>query len=605
MKSLWFLIYDIVSINGRRHLESTGIFCQTSGFFLSMGIEAADAAVFLIALHSTVHIFWPNRAGGESGLYPYRRMAYSFYIFWPILMASLAFANGVPAYVNTGQSCYLPTTPWWHRVALSWIPRYVILLIILIMYGSSYAYVRLMMRRYSRRDSDKTAGRPIRTAPSTPHLVLHGLLPSPPGSARPSSYRFPSVGRVERDFSPIPPEDSTGAEDSYRKKIDRIYPGVRMKGSWSWKGFEAGASMPPGAISPLPISPLAMNPLTGPIEPIWETDDASAFSQAPETALFKPAASVTTIPALVQATVLRGRAPPDFYRQPMADHLATTSLGAAVAAKSSQVNPLAIGGSHSPQTASQVHISTALRQGPLSDDAASLASRSSSSSSGFEALDQATFESGGISRSRDRVRRQLRLLFVYPAVYACVWVFPFASDILTFRRASADVGDVAGATPLWLLVVSLLSLCGQGAYNAVVFWSRERPWRHVRGGFWESFDVDFVRGWRFTLRKDSGRTREEMFNDSARARTRRGEELTQEHEFRGSLSGRAPAAVGAMNWFDADVFAGTGGGGRQGQDGWQGVRKQSQGQPQAHGETQEKTVDSKLDAASAGCDDHA
>jgi G protein-coupled receptor GPR1 len=57
-------------------------------------------------------------------------------------MASLAFVNPEAPYVSQGTFCYLPVRPYWYRLALSWIPRYVILIAIATMSLSIYLYVR-------------------------------------------------------------------------------------------------------------------------------------------------------------------------------------------------------------------------------------------------------------------------------------------------------------------------------------------------------------------------------------------------------------------------------------------------------------------------------
>lgn len=595
MKSLWFVIYSTLTIGGHSRLDSAGAFCQACGFLFSMGIEAADAAVFLIALHSAVYIFWPNRAGGESGLYPYRRWAYGFFGLWPSLMASLAFMRGTRAYVDTGQSCYLPTTPWWSRSTLSWIPRYLVLLIILLMYGASYTYVRVMMRRYSRRSSELPLGQPDRLVPLTPPIQYNGLLtadPEPPeasmkqssirtrhSSARHSSTRVPSGGPLRQSVSSsLRAEEPPGHWDSIKLKFDRLHPGMRMKGTWAWPGFESQTSlhdrehvMSP-AVSPLsPRTPGTSAPTAAPVassqEPVWDTaespDDSGSSLKHNKLALFKrskvPNVNPADTPQSNSSTpVQRGRSSPDFYRRAVSGKDPDKAEGKGVC-NGSWLNSSSIPRLHGPDgpiaatalipsshlfTGSQVHIVSMLRQGP------SRLPGSMSIHSGDEspvlALDQATFESGGISRTRDRIRRQLRLLFIYPAVYACVWIFPFAADVTKFK-APVDQPD-----PLWMLVLSLVSLTVQGLCDTTVFCSRERPWKHMRAGFWKSFALDFLKGWKFSGRKDSGRTREEMFNEGARARSRRDEEMDREMEFSKSPGGRVPATSGAVDWWDVE-----------------------------------------------------
>lgn len=638
LKSLWFVIYGVVSISGSGQLDSAGAFCQTCGFFFSMGIEAADSAVFLIALHSTVYIFWPNRAGGESGLYPYRRWVYMFYSLWPMLMASLAFVRGTPAYVNTGQSCYLPTTPWWSRSTLSWIPRYVILLIILIMYGASYIYVRVMMRRYSRRNSELPLGRPSGLVPPTPPIDYHDLLAtdteSPEvsmkqssirtrhSSARHSSTRAPSDGPVRQSISPpFRPDEPLRPWDSIKLKFDRLHPGTRMKGTWSWAGFESQTSLHESdtimspAVSPLgPRTPghraSTPGPVAGEQEPAWVTrespDNHDMSLQQSRPDLFKrnkthSSASADTSQINSSTTLQRGRSSPGLYQRALSSE-GMDRMGKRRFPGGLSLNLRSLPTLDGPQdviaatrpiqsswlfAGSQVHIVAMLREGPLRRPCTDPAHHSGDESP-VVALDQATFESGGISRSRDRMRRQLRLLFIYPAVYGCVWIFPFVSDVTKFN-AAVDQHD-----PLWMLILSLVSLSVQGLCDTVVFWSRERPWNHLRGGFWESFGLDFLKGWKFTARKDSGRTREEMFNEGARARSRRDEEVDRETEFSKSPGGRMPATGGAVDWWDVEE------GGNQGHDKSKGKGDKAK-ENESKGKETEVTVKAMVVRQDEGC----
>src|SRR5437016_4519563 len=97
----------------------------------------------MIAVHSALYIFKPNSSSGEGGLHPYRRLAYALWVVLPILSASLAFINNNnDSYVSEGTYCYLPVRPFWYRLALTWIPRYLIFIIILGIYASIYYYVR-------------------------------------------------------------------------------------------------------------------------------------------------------------------------------------------------------------------------------------------------------------------------------------------------------------------------------------------------------------------------------------------------------------------------------------------------------------------------------
>ena len=134
-KASWQLIYPAVVFTKGR-VNSASVFCQMTGFFMSMGIEASgkistqfhhfaasylpeiDFAVLVIAVHSALYIFRPVTTLGEGGLYRYRFYLYGIWLSFPLLMASLAFINGSLAYNSQGTYCYLPVS--FSRPGFSW-----------------------------------------------------------------------------------------------------------------------------------------------------------------------------------------------------------------------------------------------------------------------------------------------------------------------------------------------------------------------------------------------------------------------------------------------------------------------------------------------------
>lgn len=114
-------------------------------------------------------------------------------------MPSLAYVNTGPAYTAQGTFCYLPVRPFWYRMSLAWIPRYVILLTILIIYASIYTYVRMKFRTFrshvgaSTLEMDTTDLAAANQQPrpengQLPQLDVHGLIPaSPVGDSRQAS----------------------------------------------------------------------------------------------------------------------------------------------------------------------------------------------------------------------------------------------------------------------------------------------------------------------------------------------------------------------------------------------------------------------------------
>ena len=106
-----------------------------------------------MAVHTALTIFSERQANSQTGLYRYRWRAYTCWAFFSILMAALAFINTSSPYVSQGTFCYLPARPVWYRLALSWIPRYLILCTIIGIYLAVYLYTRSKFGEFDARFS--------------------------------------------------------------------------------------------------------------------------------------------------------------------------------------------------------------------------------------------------------------------------------------------------------------------------------------------------------------------------------------------------------------------------------------------------------------------
>ena len=102
-----------------------------------------------MALHIAIHVFAPTTSSRGGGLYPYRWTVYTLWIVFATLTASLAFINP-NGYVSQGTACSLPIRPFWYRLALGWIPRYLILATIFAILLVMYRYVRRATRDIKR-----------------------------------------------------------------------------------------------------------------------------------------------------------------------------------------------------------------------------------------------------------------------------------------------------------------------------------------------------------------------------------------------------------------------------------------------------------------------
>ena len=156
-KAVWFLVFPLVALVSGP-VSSSSSFCQASGFFLAQATEASDFAALLLALQLVTCVFRPPKRGYQGGLYSFRRWIYLLWAFLPILAASLAFANDSSAYVSYGAFCYLPEQPVWYRMALAWIPRYIVFLTIFSVAFTITIHVHIKFKHFSHLEDEGLAG---------------------------------------------------------------------------------------------------------------------------------------------------------------------------------------------------------------------------------------------------------------------------------------------------------------------------------------------------------------------------------------------------------------------------------------------------------------
>ncbi|KAK3202930.1 hypothetical protein GRF29_154g1226769 [Pseudopithomyces chartarum] len=145
MKAMWLSVLGVVSI-ARGTVATESAFCQASGFLVQFGTETSDYSVLAIAIHSALQVFRPSNQIRSDGLYPYRHQVYIGALVIPAAMSGLAFINPKWGYMSQGPFCSLPLRPFWYRLALAWIPRYLIAVIILGLAIAIYAHVGFEFR---------------------------------------------------------------------------------------------------------------------------------------------------------------------------------------------------------------------------------------------------------------------------------------------------------------------------------------------------------------------------------------------------------------------------------------------------------------------------
>ncbi|KAI4720763.1 hypothetical protein E4T48_02978 [Aureobasidium sp. EXF-10727] len=156
-KSLWYLSFSGVSLR-RGSIDTNGSFCQGFGFLLQASTMACDYAIFIMSLHMYLQIFSTgSKIFGHDGLYRFRHTVMAGWVVFPFLCAILAFIRGRQGYIAQGPFCTLPIRPYWYRLALQWIPRYLIWLYIMFVAIRIYLHVGQGFKIFAREDGKESS----------------------------------------------------------------------------------------------------------------------------------------------------------------------------------------------------------------------------------------------------------------------------------------------------------------------------------------------------------------------------------------------------------------------------------------------------------------
>lgn len=345
-----------------------------------------------MALHSAIQVFYPSTLVSSDGLYPVRRYVYVLAFVLPILMAGLAFVNPDYAYVSQGSFCALPIRPFWYRLAFTWVPRYIIILVIIGIAVAIYVHVGFKFHGFSHADSSfvsfKTSDGSNTTHTNTQDEakmedVTFELdnMHSRPQPKR----RLSSIGDdMPRRASAPQATSSSSSHMPQRGNSTRSLPGSSLNLARSHLEIARPTllSIPSGQSFIDPISPLG--------NPRFNTENS-------------PNNNSSSLPS-------------------PSNHLPTP--------------PVQSGGQ----------------------------------------LSQA--------KRRQRIHRQLRLIFIYPLVYSLMWLIPFAMHCMNYWDKYAH-HPIEGLRVSANLCISLM-----GFVDALIFSLREKPWRGIEtsdGTFWGSF----------------------------------------------------------------------------------------------------------------------
>ncbi|KAI1434494.1 G protein-coupled glucose receptor regulating Gpa2-domain-containing protein [Xylaria sp. CBS 124048] len=532
-KALWLIISPVFQIITKKPFDSNWTFCQVSGFFLTVTIEASDIAVLLIAIHTALFIIKRKQSGSAIGLQPYRRIAYTLWAVVPILLAAVVPITG-GNFVDNGPHCYLPIQPNWYRNALSWGPRYIIFGFILVTYTWLYLYVFISYRRFGedqRRAINRKSPSPLRSTCRQSErgwkcqkisLMHNAFAHDVPDSTREKASNNNSSrhrrGSLASTVSTLLLGESV-ATPAVPKRAEQ-----RRSMSWDHINFEHENISSPANNSPhIDIAPVS--PTTKPFVPL--------LSGAID--------SVTTDTVRVPEPI---HVPGE---RDSPSHIICRSYHSVLRRKLTSARRK----SYKVFRDSTTSIMTALRQGGPRPGEQTEAGSGEENRLSYEYL-EAEISDEATQRSREKMQRQMWLLFVYPAIYMLTWVAPLVAHvchyddvyILTYSggphpkitvdsavdstvvTASGARQFVLTAAPFALRIVSMASLCIGAAVDCCFFSAWERPWQHLRGGFWEGLAMR-LRVHRLCGRdsgertRGPGRDRDQMFVDERTARTRR------------------------------------------------------------------------------------
>ncbi|KAK9778620.1 putative G-protein coupled receptors family 1 profile domain-containing protein [Seiridium cardinale] len=511
MKAFWLMISPIIYFvsgpDGPINTNST--YCQISGFFLTTAVEASDISVLMIAIHSALYILRSQRSGGQSGLHPYRWYAYTIWLAVPLILAAVIPITGA-RFEDNGPFCYLPLQNSVYRTYLSWVPRYIIFGVIFLVYAFLYVYIAWRFRRLrkdQRRFSFQSTSSPVsdrrtrgaqgQVPPPTPPLAYHGLLDT-------SSIRNREDGQRSRQHSVTSEVSTLKSNDNGHISHSLQQPGPR-RGTFPWKWMKINRKGAP--------------------EPYQQHDEISSTLPSPTTAslpvetpeLPAPPAVHASHAGISTAETIQSTTPS--FRQPLRKPIWRQSLYS----------------DNGTATDSGPPIHSMLQEGPHSGDEVP----DSSAPSLFLPL-SATEDT--LRKSRDKMNRQLRLLFVYPAIYVVAWIAPFISQVYRLENSSSE----GMPQPYGVFIVSIASLCIGAAVDCCFYSAWEKPWRHMKCGFWEGLATRL----KLKHRNDKGgRSKDEERRDATAALDRRNVERADREA---AALERARIARAPREWWDLE-----------------------------------------------------
>jgi hypothetical protein len=348
-------------------------------------------------------------------LNPLRWYINTFLATVPFLFAGLAFLNPQGAYEYNAGVCWLPIQPVWYRLALSWIPRYMIFVTILVLSFTVYFHVGNQFNSFqklwssSRRESHVNRWRH--------HIGNHDSKHNTP-TARTPNGGVPSI-QIPMPLRKISDEVTVVR---HHVSLDENRRSSKTTGKSARR--------------------------TDSNKEIEEIPDRETISSTLIERLDNTEGVTTNGSGIPWGTLLKSSDTPLAKKE---SSPATTHVGSgALRTKSGpgRLMRIAFWGASEPLNArlERYHPDT---EGHIGDNAAN----------------------DMLEAKRATIMLQIRMNFTYPIVYVALWIFPFILHCMQYKA------EYARDPPSGLAALSILCISSMGFANCLIFLVREQPWR--------------------------------------------------------------------------------------------------------------------------------
>lgn len=310
------------------------------------------------------------RASNSDGLFRWRHWVYLCIVGISTLMSGLAFVNPHDAFVSNGPFCSLPIRPFWYRLALAWIPRYVIIFIVLGLAIAVYTYVAFHFRSYD--EAERRSSLPSLSPEEPPQVTV--------GSHHegPDTSNSPGVPALEKEDSPPQTDDFAQEKDDFAQETTDF-------DSWRPDFVRAASGRRPSVVT-------------------FRTDDS-----IPTVPKLNPELGKNDTQSKLNGLVDSNKSE---------NRKSTTSFSTAFSRSTSF--------SFSECATATHHTRTSIAECNLPEDPSRRGKRGRGRRRGPETAEQR------MARTRANIQRQLGLLFIYPVIYIILWIPPFVFHCLQY-----------------------------------------------------------------------------------------------------------------------------------------------------------------------------